>query len=361
VVRQAVRALGDGRVVAFPTETVYGLAASALAPTGVERLLRGKGRPDGKPLTLAIGSAAAAVDWVPGISALGRRLARRCWPGPVTLVFGTGIEQGLASRLPETVRRQVCPGGTLGLRVPDHSAILQVLGQIPGPLVLTSANASGEEPAITAEGVLQVAGAMGEDLALIVDDGPSPYGRASTVVKVDGERFEVLREGVVTADELERLSPCVIVFVCTGNTCRSPLAEALCKKMLAERLRCPVDELPRRGFVVVSAGLSAMMGGGAAEAAVDVAREMGADLSRHSSRTLTPELAAEADFLFTMTRSHRQAVTAQLARLGVSPRLLCRDGGDIADPIGCERAIYRECAEQIARQLEGLLPELQLL
>jgi protein-tyrosine phosphatase len=242
------------------------------------------------------------------------------------------------------------------LRVPAHAAILQVLASLPGPLVLTSANPSGQEPATTAD---RVDRSLGDALALIVDDGPSHYGEASTVVKVNGDRLEVLRAGVVGESDLEALTPCVIVFVCTGNTCRSPLAEALCKKLLAERLGCPIEELPQRGFIVRSAGMAAMMGSKAAEEAIAVAKEMGADLSGHSSQPLTPELAAGADYLIAMTRGHCQALAGQLPRLAVAPRLLCPDGGDIADPIGCERGVYRDCARQIARSLEELLPELQ--
>src|SRR5438270_13910376 len=97
VVRRAVQALAEGQLVAFPTETVYGLAASALVPEAVERLCQGKGRSEDKPLALAIRGSAEALDWVPQMSPLGRRLARRCWPGPLTLVFADGVEKGLAS------------------------------------------------------------------------------------------------------------------------------------------------------------------------------------------------------------------------------------------------------------------------
>jgi protein-tyrosine phosphatase len=356
VVQQAAQALRGGRLVAFPTETVYGLAASALLPEAVGRLRHSKGRPEDKPLTLAIGGAADTPDWVPGISRLGRRLARRCWPGPVTLVFEDGVGQGLASRLPDEVRRWVAPAGAIGLRVPDHDAILGVLRHLPGPLVLTSANRSGEPPATTAG---QVVEAVGDGLELVIDDGPSPLGQASTVVKVNSSQFQVLRQGVVSPEALEGLTPCLIIFVCTGNTCRSPLAEALCKKLLAERLGCPVEELPRRGFVVLSAGIAAMMGGQAADEAALVARELGADLSGHSSRPLTAELVAQADYLITMTRSHQLAVAKHFGRAGPRPRLLCPEGADIADPIGCDQQVYRECAQQILRHLEGLLPELQ--
>src|SRR5207245_9226247 len=135
---------------------------------------------------------------------------------------------------------------------------MQLLG---GPLVLTSANRSGGTAAVDAGHVLE---AVGEGVDLVIDGGPSRYGRASTVVEVNGSTWKILREGVLSEEELERQSACEIVFVCTGNTCRSPLAEALCKKRLAERLGCAPPDLPRHGFAVQSAGLAAMIGDRAA-------------------------------------------------------------------------------------------------
>src|SRR5262249_18427110 len=258
-------------------------------------------------------------------------LARRCWPGPVTLVYGNGVADGLAARLPASVGQWICPKGTLGLRSPAHQAIQQVLYHLPGPLALTSANRSGEPEATTMEGVVE---AVGEHLALVIDDGPSRYGKPSTVVQVNGTSWNILREGVVSANLLQRLSCCMIVFVCTGNTCRSPMAEALCKKLLAERLGCTPDDLTQRGFVVLSGGLSAMMGGGAAAEAIGVAQEMGADLSQHASQALSRDIVAQADFLMAMTHGHLRALTAQYPQLGSRARLLSADGSDIADPIG---------------------------
>jgi protein-tyrosine phosphatase len=274
----------------------------------------------------------------------------------VTLVFSDDVGRGLVSRLPAEVQQRVAPAGTLGLRVPAHDSVLQVLRHLPGPLLLTSANASGEPPATTAE---QVLAGVGERVDLVIDGGPTHYGQASTVVRVDGRDFQVLREGVITAEALGRLAPCLVVFVCTGNTCRSPLAEALCKQRLAERLGCTIDELPTRGFIVLSAGLAAMMGGQAAAEAVAAARALGADLAGHSSRPLTADLVAQADHVITMTRRHQLAVARHFAGVGPRPRLLARDGRDVADPIGCDQEVYRECAQEIQEHLEGLLPELQ--
>ena len=134
---------------------------------------------------------------------------------------------------------------------------------------------------------------------------------------------------------------CRIVFVCTGNTCRSPMAEAICKKRLAERLGCGIDDLPRRGFLVQSAGLAAGEGLPAAEEAVAVARSLGVDLSRHESRLLTPELAEQADHLLGMTYSHVLAICDYFP---VQARLLSPTGDDVDDPIGQPLEVYEECA-----------------
>jgi tRNA threonylcarbamoyl adenosine modification protein (Sua5/YciO/YrdC/YwlC family) len=356
VVRRAVQALAEGQLVGFPTETVYGVAASALVPEAVERLCQGKGRSQGKPLTLAIRAAAESLDWVPQMSRLGWRLARRCWPGPVTLVYGDGIERGLASRLPERVRQRICPAATLGLRIPAHAAIQEALRRLPGPLALSSANRSGEPAATTAQ---EVAEALGDELAVVIDDGPTHFRQASTVVRVNGDSWTVLREGVLTAADLQRQASCLVVFVCTGNTCRSPLAEALCKKMLAERVGCRPDELPQRGYIIVSAGLAAHSGEGAAPEAIETARELGADLSGHMTRPLAANLVAQADHLIAMTQSHLQALATQFPGMRQQGRLLSVDGVDLADPIGCEQQVYQECARQIVRDLERLIPELQ--
>jgi L-threonylcarbamoyladenylate synthase len=164
---------------------------------------------------------------------------------------------------------------------------------------------------------------------------------------------------VLTSAELEQQASCLIVFVCTGNTCRSPLAEALCKKLLAERLGCTPDELPQRGFIVTSAGLAAFGGREAAPEAIAAARELGADLGTHTTRPLTSRLVAQADYIIAMTSSHLVALDSQFGNLGPRPRLLSESGLDLPDPIGYELEVYQACARQILHDLEILLPQLQ--
>jgi protein-tyrosine phosphatase len=352
-VRQAVELLRAGKVVALPTETGYALVASGLAPEAVQRL------PvlEGEPMPLAVRGAGEARDWAPQLSPLGRRLARRLWPGPVTFAI-SGLEGGLTDRLPDMVRQRVLSQGEVRLRAPAHEAILELLGHFPGPLVLSEVRASfgsdGSPEPVTAARVVET---IGDRVDLILDDGPGPFRLPPTVVRVNGSSWDVLREGPVTVEMVARQSACLIVFVCTGNTCRSPLAEALFKKRLADRLGCRPEELLARGFLVLSAGLAAMMGGPAATEAVEVAQAYGADLTHHRSQPLTPELAAGADFLVAMTQSHVQAIAEGYGQLGALPRLLNPEGEDVADPIGCDQEVYRTCGEQIWRHLEALTRE----
>ena len=121
-------------MVALPTETVYGLAASALDEEAVGRLLATKGRAEIKPLTLAIKSADEARDYAPDMCPLGRRLARRCWPGPVTLVVDDSHPESLVRQLPPQVQQAVSPQQSIGLRVPGHPVMLDVLRMLAGPL-----------------------------------------------------------------------------------------------------------------------------------------------------------------------------------------------------------------------------------
>jgi tRNA threonylcarbamoyl adenosine modification protein (Sua5/YciO/YrdC/YwlC family) len=355
VVHLTVQSLAEGGIVALPTETVYGLAASALDDRAVGRLVAMKDRRQAKPLTLAIKSADEARDYAPDLCPLGQRLARRCWPGPVTLVVDDTHAESLVRQLPPPVRQAVSPADTIGLRVPGHPLVLDVLRMLAGPLALTSANRSGQPEALSAREIMAT---FGDAIDLVVDDGPCRFGQPSSVVRVNKGRIEILRAGVVPERTLRRLSSLLVLFVCTGNTCRSPMAESLCRQLLAQRLGCRIDELEDRGVLVMSAGVATMMGGRATTEAAETMAELGLDLGSHETQPLTEPLTRHADVIYAMTRAHREAIVAEWPSAAERTEVLAVDGSDICDPIGGPLERYRQCAQRIRAELETRLGEI---
>lgn len=351
IVHRTVQALVEGQVVGVPTETVYGLAVSSLCEKAVDRLYELKGCGDNHPLALSVRSCDAALDFMPGLSSLGRRLSQRCWPGPLTLVVPHDSKRSAANHLPAGVQRRILgEDGCLGVRVVDHRILAHIQRYLSAPLILTSACNNGSPLPTTAA---VVGKEFGTRLPLLLDDGPTRYGGASTVVRIVGNRWELLREGVIEQAAMNQFAKPVIVLVCTGNTCRSPMAQTLLRELV--RQRYGDDDAVR----VMSAGVAAGSGNPASPQAVEVMDERGLDLSDHCSRPLDDAVMNVADLVLTMTRGHRAAILAAWPEMHDRVFTLRRDGGDVSDPVGMSVEVYRDCAEQIEGELIQWMQVLQ--
>ena len=193
----AATRLAAGEVLALPTDTVYGLAADLARPDALARLYEVKERPAEKGLILFVESPDDAAPWLNGVPEALRALAARFWPGALTVVV----------RASAALPPEVSTTGTVALRQPDHAvprALVRALGR---PLVTTSANLSGRPSLTTAD---QVARELSGRIPVILDAGPAPGGRASTVLTLGEERPRVLRAGPISAQALREVLPTLV-------------------------------------------------------------------------------------------------------------------------------------------------------
>jgi len=350
--KEGAAVLAGGGLVGFATETVYGVGAVADNVEAMERLRDLKDRPQ-RPFSVHLAKPGDEARYVRRLPPTATRLIAKAWPGPLTLLVG------LDGRLADDKVQSAGLYGVLawedfiGLRCPDCPVASAMLAAVDRPVVAPSANRAGAPSPRTAQDVL--AGLDGQ-IDLLIDSGPTRYGLDSTIVRIDADGWKIVREGVVSAERIQRLLRKTILFVCTGNTCRSPIAAGLARKRLAERIGCKAGQLEREGYEVLSAGIVAAQDAPASPEAVSAAGGLGADISSHRSRKITAELINHADLIFCMTDVHiAEVLRLAPAAAGKVARLW--DGGDIPDPIGEGPNVYRDTAERIDLALRSIFKE----
>jgi protein-tyrosine phosphatase len=356
-IKEAAKLVNAGRFVAFPTESVYGIACRAKEDCLI-KLNKLKGRDPDKYYTLHISQKSETEKYVPTVGLKAKKLIRKAWPGPLTIVFELDDQDMTKqqNRLKREVFECLYKNNSIGIRCPDNAIASTLLRLTHNPVVAPSANITGRQPATDAEEVLnQLSG----QIDLLLDAGPCKHKKNSTVVKIGKKGMEILRQGVYSEAELRAMSEVKFLFVCTGNTCRSPMAEGIFRKYLAEKLRCKVDDLNKMGYKVTSAGIVNLENSPASEKAIAACAAKGIDIRHHRNRTLSQELIEENDLIFAMSRMHCERVIS-LSREAANKCFLLAEDEDIPDPIGQGQQVFNNCADLIEKAIKKRIGELIL-
>ena len=327
LIKEAANALQKGKLVAFPTETVYGIGANSLDKKAIDRLYAVKKRPKNKPFTVHIAGFEALKDLKIVLSEHAERIIRKFWPGPLTIVaFNKKKEK-------------------IGLRMPSNKIALELISKADLPIVAPSANISGKKPPLSGkEVILEMDGLVD----IILDAGNTEVGKESTVLDVTKDPFTILRPGAIPEEDLLRAYQ--ILFVCTGNSCRSVMAKAMLQKYIREAGLS-------KNVIVDSAGTGSSAAVRAAANTIQIMKEEGIDVSLHRGKFVTPGLLKKSDLIFVMERMHRSAVLGMLPGADSRIRLL-RETEDIPDPVGKSLEEYRYVRNIIKDKVENIFLEL---
>jgi protein-tyrosine-phosphatase/tRNA A37 threonylcarbamoyladenosine synthetase subunit TsaC/SUA5/YrdC len=370
---RAAALLQDGKLVVVPTETVYGLAlnlasepARRAAKAIRTRVAEGTAPASFAPWVIHVAQPEDLLAWVPGISALGKRLVTKSLPGPVAfeIKLEETAERAARKRL-GAAADEALQDGFLTLRCPEFAATQEMLLRVKSPVAILGAGTRTQPTVIELADVPAVLGEAtdGEgDIRGAMDGGPARYRRSSTLVRVEGDRYSVVRPGVIDERIVHRMADLTILFVCSGNTCRSPMAAAIASRQIADRLKISPAELSSRHIVVQSAGVHAGRGQRATAEAMAAAKEYGGDLTAHHSQPATAEgggLLRRADAVYTMTHAHREDLVSLFPWASRKVTRLDPEG-DIDDPIGGPLTAYQRVARRLAAVIPDRLKELGL-
>jgi len=343
-IKKAAQVIKRGGIVAFPTETVYGLAADFFNKQAVDRIFEVKKRPKDKPLSVQVEDITYLEKLACDIPALAYQLASKFWPGPLTLVVK-------ANR-----------GGTIGVRIPNNKIARSLIKKSATALVAPSANLSAEPAAKTAGQVLHSFNGL---IEMVIDSGPVELGIPSTVIDLTVSPYKILREGAISRKDLRSVRAAAavktILLVCTGNSCRSVMAWGLLKKMLKER----------GDYKIMTAGTRAFKGMPPTGETIQVMSEQEIDVSGHRTSPLSDEILREADLILVMERAHKENILErnpclrnkvhllnEFGRIGKEDKLV---DPDIPDPIGKPLEFYRRVFGIIKESLTCTVKRLEQL
>lgn len=343
IVIEVVKRLERGEVLILPTDTVYGLHALSRNSDAVERIRQIKGLEVDRALSTIYSTVVGIGRFVQLPEGVYRRKILEGWPGPVTWVLPAQ---------PLMPKHNLGPDGTLGIRIPNNQFLRSICAALDDLVVSTSANLHGDSPPVNREEINSAI--LNEVDACVFQIGPLE-GRPSEVKRWTPGGTEVLRTRTDKTAAKDRLH---ILFVCRGNTCRSPMAEGLLKKLSAE-------EQPGK-ITVRSAGIGAENSMRATLYAVETMRERGIDIAQHRTRPVTQELLDWADVVLVMTDLQLDELLEKFPDTrGKATMITAFPDGNVAesdniiDPAGGDQEIYKKTADHLEHEIRRLFPTLK--
>jgi len=361
ILADAVKVLENGGIILYPTDTVYGLGVDVFNEKAVEKLYLIKQRDMRRPISLMVKDLKQIESLLGKIPQKIAEVVKKLVPGKSTVLLENTLEQPIP--VFQYFSENGIPLKKIGFRIPDHPVTKGLTSRLGRPISTTSANISGEK---TSTSVKQIIAAFGDKLDMILDAETLPASKPSTVVDFTKSPFLVTREGAISLQKLKRIFPdiefkkvqeqFVVTFVCSGNICRSPMAEAVMKKKISRTKYRDIIHVQSSGTLELSptrAHYLAMM----------VSEENNIDLDKHLSMYISEKIISESNVIFAMALNHYDYLREHfpqnkdkifmLKQWKNKKRLFVPS---IADPIGHDQEFFRNTFSEIHSEINRVMP-----